>query len=807
MMAEAAVAVLDAAGAVTGWTGHARRLLGYSAAEVVGRPGAFMLDSSEDGEAVAADIAERSRGGGDWSGRLKFRHREGGTLSLEVRVSPLSGRGKPRTTGWLVVAANPQTNAQAAWNAAVSAAVVTYSPVATVIWDTGLRYLWVNAALEAESGIPQDQWVGRSIEEVLGDALDVPSLEAVMREVLRTGRTVLDYEYTRRTPSDLHRRRTYSISMYRLERGDGTPLGICGLRSDVTTARRNREHLDTLSEAGTKIGTTLDVIRTAQEFADYAISRLADYVTVDLADTVPLGGEPLERLEADDGRIPVFRRAGVASVHPQAPESLFDRAQPVFVPPSSPFTKALSSGRAVIEPVLDTTPGNWLDQDPERARVIRETGMHSLIVVPIEARGAVLGVAVFVRHETPAPFDRDDLWLAKELVARASLSLDNARRYAREADAALALQRHLLPQRLVGSRTVEVDARYLPADMASRVGGDWFDVIHLSGARTALVIGDVVGHGINAAATMGRLRTAVQTLAEMDLPPSELLSRLDRIVVRLNQEGPESLGPVAVGATCLYAVHDPISRRLEIASAGHPPPVIVDPANGAAFPDLPPGTPLGLGVNSFESAEIETSEGSTIALYTDGLVETREDDIDVGMNRLAGALTTPLAPLRDLCEAALGTADTSSLTDDATLLVARFHDVKTDHVVSWDIANEPAAVSRARSTVASQLRTWGLDDLVPSTELIADELLTNALTHAVPPIRLRLVRHDTLLCEVSDAGAGAPRPRQAGPPGDNGFGLLLVAHSADSWGFRRTPDGKVVWAAQHTRRGTKHDAA
>ncbi|GGK06177.1 hypothetical protein GCM10011583_42310 [Streptomyces camponoticapitis] len=807
-MAEAAVAVLDKAGAITGWSGHARRLLGYSASEVVGRPGALLLDASEDGVAVMADVVERSRTtGGDWSGRLKFRHREGGTLSLEVRVSPLTGLGEGRPSGWLVVAANAETTAQAAWNAAVSAAVVTYSPVATVIWDTGLRYLWVNDALQTESGIPQDQWVGRSIEEVLGEALDVSAFESVMREVLRTGRPVLDYEYTRRIPSDLDRSHTYSISLYRLERGDGTPLGICGLRSDVTGARRNREHLDTLSEAGKTIGTTLDVMRTAQEFADFAVSRLADYVTVDLVDTVPLGGEPLERLGMDDGRIPVFRRAGVASIHQGTPESLFDRSKPVFVPPSSPFTKALSSGRPIMERVLDMTPGNWLEQDPERAKVIRETGMHSLIIVPIEARGAVLGVAVFVRNDNPAPFDADDLWLANELVSRASLSLDNARRYAREADAALALQRHLLPQRLVGSSTMEVDARYLPADMASKVGGDWFDVIHLSGARTALVIGDVVGHGINAAATMGRLRTAVQTLAEMDLPPSELLSRLDRTVVRLNQEGAEGLGPSAIGATCLYAVHDPISRRLDIASAGHPPPVVLHPTAGAAFPDIPTGTPLGLGVNSFESAELEFPEGSTIVFYTDGLVETRDDDIDVGMNRLAGSLTPPLAPLRELCDAALGSADTSTLTDDATLLVARCSDVSPDHVISWDIPNDPAAVPRARSTVASQLRTWGLSDLVATTGLIVDELLTNALTHAAPPIVLRLVLHDVLLCEVADSGAGSPGPRQAGTPYENGFGLLLVARSADSWGFRRTTNGKVVWAAQRTRRGVKNDAA
>lgn len=794
--------VLDAAGTVTAWTGAAQRLLGHPAGEVVGRPGAVLLDPSEDGAALAADVARsRRRGRGEWSGRTRFRHREGRTVPLDIQVSPLSGFGEGRPAGWLVVAADPRTITSAPWDAAVSAAVVAYSPMATVIWDTSLRYLWVNEALEAESGIPRKQWLGRTVGEVLGSALDVSSFESVMREVLRTGRPALNHEYTRRIPGDPDRSHTYSISMYRLEQADGTPLGICGLRSDVTAARRTREHLDILSEAGKTIGTTLDVMRTAQELADFVVPKLADYVTVDLADAVPLGGEPLERMGTDQGRIPVFRRAGVASVRQGAPESLWQRAGPVFVPRSSPFTKALETGRPILEGVLDMTPGNWLDNDPERARVIRETGMHSLIIIPIQARGQVLGVAVFVRHDNPTPFDGDDLWLANELVSRASLSLDNARRYAREAAAALALQENLLPQHLTRSSTMEVTARYLPADVAHGVGGDWFDVIPLSGARTALVIGDVVGHGINAAATMGSLRTAVQTLAEMDLPPSELLGHLDRTVLRLNEESVQGKGTASIGATCLYAVHDPTTGRLEIARAGHPPPVIIDPVAGASFPDVPAGTPLGLGLNAFESVEIDLPEGSAIALYTDGLVETREEDIDVGMRRLADALVPPDASLSDLCEAALGTADTSSLTDDATLLLARARRVSADNVASWDIEDDFSAVRRARSTAASQLAEWGLHDLVPATELIVDELLANALTHGAPPVRLRLVLHDGgLLTEVSDTGAGSPSPRQAGPADANGLGLQLIAGSSDSWGFRRTPSGKVVWARQRRKR-------
>jgi serine phosphatase RsbU (regulator of sigma subunit) len=249
------------------------------------------------------------------------------------------------------------------------------------------------------------------------------------------------------------------------------------------------------------------------------------------------------------------------------------------VPSASPRIDVLRTGRSHLEPILDTAPGTWIDEDPERAQKIHENGMHSVMVVPIRAGRALLGMALFVRTEDPVPFQELDLLLAEELVSRAALSLDNARQYAREHTAALALQRNLLPHRLRGGMAVEAASRYLPADMDHGVGGDWFDVIPLSGARVALVVGDVVGHGINAAATMGRLRTAVRTLADMELPPDELLAHLDDTVQRLAEEEADAPNHTltAVGATCLYAVYDPVTRRCAMARAGHPPPAIIDP--------------------------------------------------------------------------------------------------------------------------------------------------------------------------------------------------------------------------------------
>ncbi|MBW8706294.1 Phosphoserine phosphatase RsbU [Streptomyces sp. MBT84] len=428
-----------------------------------------------------------------------------------------------------------------------------------------------------------------------------------------------------------------------------------------------------LNEASTRIGTTLDVMRTGQELADFVVPRLADYTTVDLAEAVPLGEEPLARLGMDAGRIPVFRRAGVASIHEGIPESLWEPGQPVYVPSASPFTQVLTSGESYLEPVLNPSLHSWLVSDPQRSRIIHETGMHSVMMVAIQARGRVLGIAVFVRTDNPDPFERDDLLLAEELVDRAALSLDNANRYTRERAAALALQRDLLPSHVSGGPALDVDYCYLPADMEHGVGGDWYDVIPLPRDRVALVVGDVVGHGIAAAAAMGRLRIALHTLADMDLPPAVLLSRLDRTVARLAQEkaDPADLAVPSLAATCLYVVYDPIERLLDVTRAGHPPPVVVDPGGQATVPEVPAGVPIGLGVGLYESARMKIPDGTLIALYTDGLVESRSEDIESGIHRLAAALAHPTPVLHELSAKAVAAVRSDPPSDDATLLLAR----------------------------------------------------------------------------------------------------------------------------------------
>ncbi|MEU6457949.1 SpoIIE family protein phosphatase [Streptomyces sp. NPDC047065] len=550
-------------------------------------------------------------------------------------------------------------------------ALLTDSVVGLVVWDTDLRCVWANDALERYDGIPREQRLGRSPRDSLTG--DTDQLEALIRRVLVDGHCVTGREY--RVPPAVGKRRdrAYSASFVRLHTAAGRPLGVCMVTLVVTDRRWAGDRLAMVSEAGARVGTTLDVARTAQELADYTVPLIADYVTVDLTEAVRLGEEPLDRLGPSCGRVPKFRRAGLASIHTGAPESLWSNGEVVYVPETSPFTQVLYTGRPLLEPVLGTAHDTWLANDPARAWKIREYGMHSLLILPIHARGILLGVAVFVRTTNPTPFDENDQLLAEELVARAALSLDNARRYTRERNTALALQRSLLPRRVHGGTAMEVAARYLPAEAEDSVGGDWFDVIGLSGGRLALVVGDVVGHGVTAAATMGRLRTAIRTLADLDLPPGELLTRLDRTFIRLteDEEAADDAEIPSMGATCVYVVYDPAVRGCTLALAGHPPPAVVHPDSGVSFPDLPHGTPLGLGLLEFPSAELELPAGSLLALFSDGLVEDRHQDIDVGMRRVGRALTRPAPSLEELCTAVIDTLPTTTPADDVTLLLAR----------------------------------------------------------------------------------------------------------------------------------------
>ncbi|MGW1887932.1 SpoIIE family protein phosphatase [Streptomyces sp. NPDC001970] len=798
-----AIALLDAQGTVVGWTQAAQRLVGYSAADVVGYSGAALLAGSDD-RAKASAFTEPDGSPSRWSGFTTVRHRDGRRIDVRLCVQPLTGQDS--RAQWVVAATGKDTPpswvAEGAGLESLTGALHLPSrlPVGVVVRDTELRCTWVNDTQGLKDGIPLEQRLGRTLTQA-APGTEAETIETVMRQVLQSGVPAINREYRAFLPMHARREPALAASVFRIDDGEGRALGVCAVSVDVTDNRRARERLAILGEAGKRIGTTLDAMTTGQELADLTVPLLADYATVDLAESVLLGEQPLARLGPQGGRIPAFRRAGLAWAHQGAPTSLFARGEPVLVPSASPFTSVLRSGQSHFEPMLDTSPGTWLDHhDPVRA-AIRDHTMHSLMVVPIHARGAVLGVAVFVRTADRVPFEEDDLLLAEELVSWAALALDNARQYARERATALTLQRHLLPHRATGGSAADVAWRYLPADSHHDVGGDWFDVIELPGARLALVVGDVVGHGINAAATMGQLRTAVRTLASMDMPPDELLAHLDEQVIRLAEEDadPEDPNTAAMVATCLYAVYDPVTRQCTLARAGHPPPAIIDPHGHVTFPDLPTGTPLGLGLVPFESVTLELPENSVLALYTDGLIETRNQDIDVGINRLATSLTRPGQALEDLCSSAVDTLSCEATCDDATLLLARTRSLGPNQTASWELPTEPSAVGRARALATDQLNQWQLDHLAGPTELIVSELVTNAILHGNShgTIGLRLIRHEALTCEVTDTSNSHPRLRHPRTTDENGRGLLLVSQLTRRWGTRHTPHGKLIWAEQH----------
>ncbi|MEV8554461.1 SpoIIE family protein phosphatase [Streptomyces glaucescens] len=560
---------------------------------------------------------------------------------------------------------------------------------------------------------------------------------------------------------------------------DSTELRALSGRAEVA-----RERLDMLYAAGVGIGTSLDVTRTAEELTELVVPRFADFVTVDLFDAVLAGEQP----EAG----PELRRTAFGGIRRDPP--LYPVGRRIRFVPSSPQARSLRTGRAVLEPRLNAAPG-WQAQDLERSAQVLEYGIHSLITAPLRAGSLVLGLANFWRSRKPEPFDAEDLALAEELVARAAVSIDNARRYTREHTMAVTLQRSLLPRTLPEQNALDVAYRYLPA--RAGVGGDWFDVLPLSGARVALVVGDVVGHGLHAAATMGRLRTAVHNFSALDLAPDELLTLLDEMVARIDQHEAEEGGSAPVtGATCLYAIYDPVSRHCAIARAGHPPPALVRPDGVVEFPEVPAGPPLGLGGLPFESADLEVAEGSRLVLYTDGLVEDRGRDIDVGLDLLREALGGAGPSPEDTCRAVVDARLPARPSDDIALIVARCRALGPDRVAAWDVPCDPAAVAEVRSSVTRRLADWGLEDLAFTTELVLSELVTNAIRYGGAPIRVRVVRDRSLICEVFDGSSTAPHLRYAAMTDEGGRGLFLVAQLAERWGTRYLPSGKVIWAEQ-----------
>ncbi|MEU8859575.1 SpoIIE family protein phosphatase [Streptomyces umbrinus] len=771
-------AVIDRDGILVEWNEGARRLLGHAPAEVVGRPAANLL-AADDG-ALLPPSADRR-----WNDTVALRHRDGRTLDVWL----LAHRRRPELgdrSDWLVVTplenGEPRTEADS-----LSAMFLEQSPCATALFDERLRLRRVNAVMAESIGLPEERIRGLRIPEIGGRPQN-DELEASMLQVLLTGqRQDVQTLGTGNADGAL----AWLARMAPLTDTEGRVVGVCLSAHDFTDQYLARERLQIVNEASIRIGSTLDVTRTAQELADVCVPALADFVSIDLVDPPEHGSEPYT------GPIsaPVsLRRAAHRSVHPGNPEAVVKLGQIDVYAASSPQADSLVAGRPIVATDPMSTLADWLAWDPARGERVRELGIHTTMSVPIQARGATLGVAVFTRFRRPDPFTADDVLLAEEVTARAAVCIDNARRFSRERETAIALQRSLLPRTLPRTAAVEAASRYLPAARAG-VGGDWFDVIPLSGMRVAMVVGDVVGHGVQASATMGRLRTAVRTLADIDLAPDELLTHLDDLVVRLSSEAGEGTTG-EVGATCLYAVYDPVTRVCTLARAGHPPPLMLRPGGSPEEIDVPPGPPLGLGGLPFEPVELRLPEGTVLALYTDGLIESRDRDPDESRAVLCRALARTAGSLDETCHDILQSLlPPTGASDDVALLLARTKGLPTSQVATWDIPADPALVAPIRKQVVQQLETWDLSEAGFTTELVVSELVTNAIRYGERPIRLRLI-HDatTLIVEVSDSSHTAPHLRRAKIFDEGGRGLLLVAQLTERWGSRHTPEGKTIWA-------------
>ncbi|MEU6196233.1 SpoIIE family protein phosphatase [Streptomyces sp. NPDC047061] len=775
--AATARAVIGEDGTLTEWNEGAQRLLGHPAEEVVGRSAALLL---------AGDVAPRAPVGTRWDGTIELRHRDGRTVPVWLLAHHSTARDE-QPGHWLVVCplegGGPRTP-----DDPLATAALTQSPCAIAVYDDQLRLRRVNDAMAEVIGLPEERIQGLRVTEI-GGKPESADLERNMLRVLASGRPLDVQTYMRTGGED--RAHAWLARMAPITDAGGRVRGVSLAAHDFTENYLARERLQLVNAASVRIGSTLDVIRTAQELADVCVPALADLVTVDLLDPPEHGGDLPARLAA-----PVtLRRTAHQSVLPGIPEAVLKPGQTEVYPASSPQADSLTAGHTIVVSVASGALDQWLSWNKARGERVREFGVHSSMSVPIQARGTTLGVAVFRRHRRLDPFGPDDVLLAEEITARAAVCIDNARRYSRERETALALQRSLLPRTLPRTAALQAASRYLPAARAG-VGGDWFDVIPLSGLRVAMVVGDVVGHGVQASATMGRLRTAVRTLADIDLAPDELLTHLDDLVLRLSAEHGGEGSPGEVGATCLYAVYDPVSRRCTLARAGHPPPVLLRPGHRPHRLDLPAGPPLGLGGLPFESAEVTLDEGTVLAMFTDGLITSRHRDPDTGRRLLHEALAAYSDSLDEICDRILhALLPPGGAVDDVALLLARTQGLPPSRVASWDVPADPALVAPIRKQAVEQLDVWNLSMAAFTAELVVSELVTNAIRYGAHPIRLRLI-HDTttLICEVSDSSHTAPHLRRAKTWDEGGRGLLLVAQLTQRWGTRHTAEGKTIWA-------------
>ncbi|MET8028295.1 ATP-binding SpoIIE family protein phosphatase [Streptomyces avermitilis] len=784
-----AVVVVDRAGLVSHWSRGARRLFGTPREDALGRPAVDLLPVSgalpDDEiapygayaayEGVGPDLESSLDGRLPYpaAGRARLRVPERDRIDVLWWAYPLVGPGPERL---LVLAADTDALHRDG-RGADSIAVERIAP-----------------GFALHTDFPGAEELARQLPEIM-PSMSVGESARIVAQVLELGYPVLEFSQNDRVPVTpdwgVPRRAERKARRERAARaaasGESVPQDVQDVQDEGEDLEyvAVRERLEFLNEVSGRIGTSLDLAQTIIEVSKAVVPRFTDVAGTYLREQVVAGeGFP----DGVPDTTTMWHR--VAVEHTDEPgrwDDVIPVGEAMPFPAHTPFFQCMTSGQPVLVPRISEQMGHAIAAQFEKRDIRPLINNRSMLVVPLKARNVVLGFMILLRHPERVEFNDMDRVTGAELAARAGLVLDNARMYTYQESVAETLQDSMLPQIAPRMAGCDIATRYLPGTLLGRVGGDWFDSVKLPGSRTALVVGDVMGHGLNSAAMMGQLRTAVQTMAALDLPPAQLLRNLDDLAQRLGD---------SYLATCLYAVYDPITSELEIANAGHIPPVLVRAEDGRSdLLDLPTGAPIGVGGVPFESVRVPVAPGDRLVMCTDGLVEVRGEDIGVGLATLCESAAHPAASMDDACDTIIRALNVrGGRKDDVALLMVRLGGIAPEDVALWRLALDPVEVGRARAAVREQLHEWGLNSLTDNAELMAGELVTNAVRHARSRrVELRLVRGETLLCEVDDDDHTLPSLRGAGPADEFGRGLRVVSTLAREWGASRTSAGKTVW--------------
>ncbi|MCM2422441.1 SpoIIE family protein phosphatase [Streptomyces sp. RKAG293] len=800
-----AVIVVDGAGLVSHWSTGARKLFGCSKEAAVGRPAVDLLPVSGALNSAVGDESGLDDFGPELdaplsgatsyptAGRARLfddchgggADREDGAVDVLWWAYPLVGPGPER----LLVLAADATQLRSSPDSGPEQDATADSDAHSAAGE--FERIAPGFALHTEfSGADQ---LAKRLPEIL-PSMNPAESARIVSQVLELGYPVLEFSQHDRVPvtpdwgvprrDERRARQRAAAAAAQLDPRAAAPADLA---PDLEYAAV-REHLEFLNEVSARIGTSLDLARTIQEVSAAVVPRFTDVAGSYLREQV-LAGEGFP-----DGPPDVttmwYRVAVEHTDEPGRWDDVVPVGESMPFPEHTPFFQCMTSGQPVLVPRISEQMGNAIAAQFEKRDISPLINNRSMLVVPLKARNVVLGFMILLRHRERAVFNDMDKATGAEFAARAGLVLDNARMYTYQENVADTLQDSMLPHITPRMPGCDVATRYLPGTRLGRVGGDWFDTIKLAGSRLALVVGDVMGHGLNSAAMMGQLRTAVQTMAAMGMPPAQLLRNLDDLAQRLGEH---------YLATCLYAVYDPIGSELVISNAGHIPPVLVRAADGRSeLLDVPTGAPIGVGGVPFETVTVPVAQGDRLVLCTDGLVEVRGQDIGTGLAALCESAAHPAASMDDACDTIIRALNPrGGRKDDVALLMARLNGIPRSDVATWQLARHPREAAHARRLTRATLRDWDLEEVSETAELLVGEVVTNAIRHAgTSEVELRLVRADALLCEVTDDDHAVPVLLNTGPEDEYGRGMRIVSRLARQWGTSRTAQGKTVWFEQ-----------